>query len=187
MASTTDFKNGVILRRKENLWKIVEFQHVKPGKGAAFVRTKLKNIKTGQVVDETFRSGEKVELVRVEARNFNFLYSDGDEFYFMDNETYEQISIPNATIGEITDFLIENTTVDILFDGDLPIEVRIPLHMNLLVTSTEPGEKGNTAQGATKPATLESGLTINVPLFIKEGDILRIDTREKKYIERVKN
>lgn len=187
MASTTDFKNGVILRRKENLWKIVEFQHVKPGKGAAFVRTKLKNIKTGQVVEETFRAGEKVEIVRVDVRNYNFMYNDGDDFYFMDNETYEQISLPKLTLEDINDFLIENTTVDILFDGDLPIEVRIPLHMNLSVIETEPGEKGNTAQGATKPAKLESGLIINVPLFIKEGDILRIDTREKKYIERVKN
>tara|TARA_Y100001960_G_C14552963_1_gene766711 strand:+ start:355 stop:918 length:564 start_codon:yes stop_codon:yes gene_type:complete len=187
MASTTDFKNGVILRRKENLWKIVEFQHVKPGKGAAFVRTKLKNIKTGQVVEETFRAGEKVEIVRVEARNYNFLYNNGEEYCFMDNETYEQISLSKTILEDIIDFLIENTTVDILFDGDLPIEVRIPLHMNLIVAETEPGEKGNTAQGATKPATLESGLIVFVPLFIKKGDLLRIDTREKKYIERVKN
>tara|TARA_B100000029_G_C17481239_1_gene925660 strand:- start:408 stop:971 length:564 start_codon:yes stop_codon:yes gene_type:complete len=187
MASTTDFKNGVILRRKENLCKIVEFQHVKPGKGAAFVRTKLKNIKTGQVVEETFRAGEKVEIVRVEAHSYNFLYNDGDDYYFMDNETYEQISLSKLVLDDIIDFLIENTKVDILFDGTLPIEVRIPLHMNLMVTKTEPGEKGNTAQGATKPAFLESGLMVQVPLFIKEGDILRIDTKEKKYIERVKN
>ena len=187
MASTTDFKNGVILRRKQNLWKIVEFQHVKPGKGAAFVRTKLKNIKTGQVVEETFRAGEKVETVRVEVRNYNFLYNDGDDYYFMDNETYEQISLSKTILEDIIDFLIENITVDILFDGDSPIEVRIPLHMNLIVKETEPGERGNTAQGATKPAILESGLMVHVPLFIKEGDLLRIDTREKKYIERVKN
>ena len=122
MASTTDFKNGVILRRKNNLWKIVEFQHVKPGKGAAFVRTKLKNIKTGQVVEETFRSGEKVEIVRVEAHSYNFLYNDGEEYYFMDNETYEQISLSKLILEDIIDFLIENTTVDILFDGDIPNE-----------------------------------------------------------------
>ena len=186
MASTTDFKNGVILRRKDNLWKIVEFQHVKPGKGAAFVRTKLKNIKTGQVVEETFRSGEKVEIVRVEARSYNFLYNDGDDYCFMDNKTYEQISLSKIILEDIIDFLIENTTVDILFDGELPIEVRIPLHMNLLVTETEPGEKGNTAQGATKPAVLESGLIIQVPLFIKEGELIRVDTKDKKYIERAK-
>ena len=186
MASTTDFKNGIILRRKDNLWKIIEFQHVKPGKGAAFVRTKLKNIRTGQVVDETFRSGEKVETVRVENHSYNFSYNDGEDYYFMNNETFEQISLPKQTLNEILDFLIENTTVDILFDGSIPLEVRVPMHMNFVVSETEPGEKGNTAQGATKPATLETGLVIQVPLFIKEGEKIRIDTKEKKYIERSK-
>ena len=187
MASTTDFKNGVILRRKENLWKIVEFQHVKPGKGAAFVRTKLKNIRTGQVVDETFRAGEKVELVRVESHSYNFSYSDGDDYYFMDNETFEQIPLQKSSLDDILDFLIENTKVDILFDGDTALEVKIPDHMNFVVAKTEPGEKGNTAQGATKPAVLETGLIIQVPLFIKEGEKIRIDTKEKKYIERSKS
>ena len=186
MSSTTDFKNGVILRRKENLWKIVEFQHVKPGKGAAFVRTKLKNIKTGQVVDETFRAGEKVEIVRVETHSYNFSYNDANDYYFMHNETFDQISLEKETIVDILDFLIDNTTVDILFDDTLPLEVRIPLHMNFIISKTEPGEKGNTAQGGTKPAQLETGLIIQVPLFIKEGDKIRVDTKEKKYIERVK-
>ena len=186
MSSTTDFKNGIILKRKENLWKIVEFQHVKPGKGAAFVRTKLKNIKTGQVVDETFRAGEKVEIVRVEAHSYNFSYSDGDDYYFMNNETFDQISLPKDSISDILDFLIDNTKVDILFEGNTPLEVRIPLHMNFIISETEPGEKGNTAQGGTKPATLETGLIIQVPLFIKEGDQIRVDTKDKKYIERVK-
>ena len=186
MSSTTDFKNGIILRRKENLWKIVEFQHVKPGKGAAFVRTKLKNIKTGQVVDETFRAGEKVEIVRVEAHSYNFSYNDGDDYYFMNNETFDQISLPKDSISDILDFLIDNTKVDILFEGNSPLEVRIPLHMNFIISETEPGEKGNTAQGGTKPATLETGLIIQVPLFIKEGDQIRVDTKDKKYIERVK-
>tara|TARA_Y100001968_G_scaffold149720_1_gene136944 strand:- start:1423 stop:1986 length:564 start_codon:yes stop_codon:yes gene_type:complete len=186
MGSTTDFKNGLILRIKDNLWKIVEFQHVKPGKGAAFVRSKLKNIKTGQVVENTFRAGEKVETVRVESHSYNFSYSDGDDYYFMDNETYEQISLSKPSIADIIDFLIENTSVDILFDGDLPIEVRIPQHMHFVVSKTEQGEKGNTATGATKPAELETGLIIQVPLFIKEGDKIRIDTKDKKYIERSK-
>ena len=186
MASTTDFKNGIILRRKDNLWKIVEFQHVKPGKGAAFVRTKLKNIKSGQVVEETFRAGEKVEIVRVEAHSYNFLYNDGDEYYFMDNDTYEQITLSKVALEDIIDFLIENTTVDILFDGDLPIEVRIPQQMNIKIIETDPGERGNTAQGGTKPAKLESGITINVPLFINKDDVIRGDTKEKRYLERIK-
>tara|TARA_B110000014_G_scaffold149929_1_gene104578 strand:+ start:1396 stop:1959 length:564 start_codon:yes stop_codon:yes gene_type:complete len=186
MASTTDFKNGIILRIKDALWKIIEFQHVKPGKGAAFVRTKLKNIKTGQVVDNTFRSGEKVEIVRVESHSYNYSYNDGDDYYFMDNETFEQISLSKDSLSDIIDFLIENTSVDILFDGNIPLEVRIPLHMHLTVSETEQGERGNTATGATKPAKLETGLIVQVPLFIKEGDKLRIDTKDKKYIERVK-
>ena len=186
MSSTTDFKNGIILRRKENLWKIVEFQHVKPGKGAAFVRTKLKNIKTGQVVDQTFRAGEKVEIVRVESHSYNFSYNDGDDYYFMHNETFEQISLSKDSISDILDFLINNTKVDILFEASNPLEVKIPLHMNFIISETEPGERGNTAQGATKPAILETGLTIQVPLFIKEGDQIRVDTKDRKYIERVK-
>ena len=187
MASTTDFKNGVILRRKENLWKIVEFQHVKPGKGAAFVRTKLKNIKTGQVVDETFRAGEKIDVVRIEARDFNYLYNDGNLYYFMDNETFDQISLSKEQVGnENLEFLIENTNITVAFNSDAPIEVRIPTHMNLKVVETDPGEKGNTAQGGSKPAKLESGIVINVPLFINIDDVVRIDTRDKRYIERVK-
>jgi elongation factor P len=186
MATTTDFKNGLILRMKNNLWKIIDFQHVKPGKGPAFVRTKLKNIKTGQVVDNTFRAGEKVESVRLESHSYNYSYSDGEDYFFMDNATYEQISLPKDTLSDIIDFLIENTSVDILFDGDIALEVRIPQHMNFIVSSTEQGEKGNTATGATKPAELETGLIIQVPLFIKEGEKIRVDTKEKKYIERTK-
>ena len=186
MASTSDFKNGLILRMKESLWKIVEFQHVKPGKGAAFVRSKLKNITTGQVVENTFRAGEKVEVVRVESHSYNFSYSDGDDYYFMDNETYEQISLPKDSLSDIIDFLIENTSVDILFDGDTPLEVRIPQHMNFIVTKTEQGEKGNTAQGGSKPAKIETGLTLQVPLFVQIGDSVKVDTKERKYNERIK-
>ena len=186
MASTADFRNGLILNHKNNLWKIVEFLHVKPGKGGAFVRTKLKNVRTGQVVDETFRAGEKIETIRIEAREFNYLYNDGDLYYFMDNETYDQISLSKTHISDIKDFLIENTKTTIAFNGDEPIEVRIPQHMNIKIIQTDPGFKGDTAQGGTKPATLETGLVIQVPLFIQEGETVRIDTKDKRYIERIK-
>ena len=186
MASTSDFKNGLIIDHKSNLWKITEFQHVKPGKGAAFVRSKLKNIRTGQVVDETFRAGEKISIIRVEARNYNFLYSDNNFYTFMDNETYEQIELTKIQVEDVLDFLIENTETTIAFNGSEPIEVRIPLHMNLKVVQADPGFKGDTAQGGTKPVTLETGVIIQAPLFIEEGQTVRVDTREKKYIERVK-
>ncbi|MBI44760.1 MAG: elongation factor P [Candidatus Marinimicrobia bacterium] len=187
MANTSDFRNGLIFNHKGGLWKIVEFLHVKPGKGPAFVRTKLKNVKTGQVVDETFRSGEKIEVIKIEAKNYNYLYTDGSLYTFMDNETYEQISLTKEQLGEsVLDFLIENTETTIAFDGDNPVEVRIPQHMNIKIVETDPGERGNTAQGGTKPATLESGITINVPLFINKDDIIKVDTREKRYLERIK-
>ena len=186
MSGTSDFRNGLIIEHKNNLFKIIEFQHVKPGKGGAFVRTKLKNIKTGQMIDETFRAGANITIVRIEAREFNFLYSDGSTFFFMDNETYEQIELQESLIKDITPFLIENTKTVIAFDDETPIEVRIPTHINMEVIETDPGEKGNTAQGGTKPATLQTGLVIQVPLFIQIGEMIRVDTREKKYIERVK-
>ena len=186
MPTTADFKNGLILEHKSNLWKIVEFQHVKPGKGAAFVRSKLKNIRTGRVVEETFRAGEKVIPVRVEVRNYNYLYSNGSFYTFMDKESYEQIELTSTQVEDVLDFLIENTETTIAYNGNEPIEVRIPTHMNLKVTQVDPGIKGDTAQGGTKPATLETGVIIQVPLFIEEGQFVRVDTREKKYIERVK-
>ena len=187
MANTSDFKNGLIFHHKNGLWKVVEFLHVKPGKGPAFVRTKLKNIKTSQVVEETFRSGEKIDIVKIEAKDYTYLYSDGSLYTFMDSETYEQITLTDNQLGDnILDFLIVNTKTTIAFDGSEPVEVRIPSHMNIKVIKTDPGEKGNTAQGGTKPAKLESGITINVPLFINNDDVIRVDTRDKKYIERVK-
>ena len=187
MANTSDFKNGLIINHKNNLWKIVEFLHVKPGKGSAFVRSKLKNIRTGQVVEETFRAGEKIETVRLEARNYNYLYSENTNYIFMDQETYEQVSLTEAQVEDVLDFLLENTITTIAFNGDEPIEVRIPQHMNMTIKDTDPGEKGNTAQGGSKPAKLETDLTIQVPLFIQIGDVIRIDTKEKRYIERVKS
>lgn len=186
MADTSIIKNGLVINHKNNLFKIIEFQHVKPGKGGAFVRTKLKNVKTGQVIDETFRSGEKIEEIRLDAQNFNYLYKDSENYFFMNNDTFDQISLDRNAIGDSADFLIENTETTIVFHKDTPIEVRIPAHINLKVSETDPGEKGNTAQGGTKPATLETGITLQVPLFVQIGDVLRVDTREKKYIERIK-
>ena len=186
MANTSDFKNGLILNYKNNLWKIVDFLHVKPGKGSAFVRSKLKNIRTGQVVDETFRAGEKIEFVRVEARDYTYLYKDSNSYVFMDQETYEQINLSEEQVNDVLEFLMENTKTTIAFNGDEPIEVRIPKHINIQVTETDPGEKGNTAQGGSKRAILETGVSIQVPLFVQIGDTMRVDTKEKRYIERVK-
>ena len=187
MASTADFRNGLIINHKNNLWKIVEFQHVKPGKGAAFVRTKLKNVRTAQVVDETFRAGEKIDPVRIETKSMNYLYSDGTFYTFMDNESFEQISLNHDQVADVLDFLIENTETAISFNGNEPIEVKIPQHMNLKIIQTDPGYKGDTAQGGTKPATLETGVSIQVPLFVNQGEFVKVDTRERRYIERVKN
>ena len=186
MASTANFKNGLIIKHKNNLWKIVEFLHVKPGKGNAFVRSKLKNIRTGQVVDETFRAGEKIEVVRVEARDYTYLYNDDNSYIFMDQETYEQINLSAAQVADVLEFLLENTNTTIAFNGDDPIEIRIPQHMNIKVIETDPGEKGNTAQGGSKRAILKTGVAIQVPLFVQIGDTIRVDTKEKRYIERVK-
>jgi len=186
MANTSDFKNGLILEHKNALYKVVDFLHVKPGKGGAFVRTKLKNIKTGQVIDETFRSGASIKTVRIEAREYNFLYKDNDNYVFMDNETYEQLPLPLSSVEDIKMYLIENTKTTIAFNGNDPIEVRIPPHINLKVKETDPGERGNTAQGGTKPATLETGIVVQVPLFVQIDDVVRVDTRENKYIERIK-
>lgn len=187
MASTSDFRNGFVFTWKNGLWKIVEFLHVKPGKGPAFVRTKLKNIRTGQVVDETFRSGEKMEEVRLVAKELTYQYNDTDSFYFMDNDTYEQIAMTSDQLGDATNFLIDNLTVTIAFHGTDPVEVRIPPHLNIRIAKTDPGLKGDTATGGSKPATLETGVVVQVPLFINEGEMIRIDTREKRYIERVKD
>ena len=186
MATTADFRNGLVINHKGNLWKIVEFLHVKPGKGAAFVRTKLKNIRTGQVIDETFRASERVEEVRVEARSVTYLYHDGDLYHFMDSETYEQFPLSSDQVGDAADFLIENLELSIAFHQQEPVEIRVPQHMNLKIIKTEPGVRGDTATGGTKPATLETGVVVQVPLFINEGETVRVDTREHRYIERVR-
>jgi len=186
MATTADIRNGVVILHKNKRMKVVEFQHVKPGKGGAFVRTKLKDIQTGKIIDETFNAGARIEYIRVEAKSMQYLYQDDDFYIFMDNDTYEQINVLDSVVGDSQSFLIAGMKADLLFDGSEVLDVRISAHVNLEVTDTEPGVKGNTATGATKPATVETGFTLNVPLFIEIGDFLRIDTRTGAYIERAK-
>ena len=185
MADTSDFRNGFVMELDGNLMSIVEFQHVKPGKGGAFVRTKLKNVENGKVVDKTFRSGEKVEEVRLENHAYQYLFTDGDLYTFMHGETYEQIALPKEALSDALPYLKENDNVDILMRGEKPLTVEVANHVELLITKCDPGIRGDTAQGGTKPATLETGLTIQVPLFVEEGEIVRIDTRTGKYITRV--
>tara|TARA_Y100001970_G_C13813178_1_gene641078 strand:+ start:68 stop:631 length:564 start_codon:yes stop_codon:yes gene_type:complete len=187
MATTADIRNGAVILHKSKRMKVIEFQHVKPGKGGAFVRTKLKDIQSGKTIDETFNSGHKLEFIRVEAKGMQFLYSDNDSFVFMDNDTYDQLTVANDSVGNGKNFLIAGLNVDLLFDGNEVLDIRLPSHVVLEVTETEPGFKGNTATGATKPATVETGYTLNVPLFINEGDKLRIDTRTGDYVERSKD
>ena len=187
MATTADIRNGAVILHKSKRMKVIEFQHVKPGKGGAFVRTKLKDIQSGKIIDETFNSGHKLEFIRVEAKGMQFLYSDNDSFVFMDNDTYDQLTVDNESVGNVKNFLIAGLNVDLLFDGSEVLDIRLPSHVVLEVTETEPGFKGNTATGATKPATVETGYTLNVPLFINEGDKLRIDTRTGDYVERSKD
>ncbi len=186
MADTSDFRNGLIIKFKNDLYSIVEFQHVKPGKGGAFVRSTLKNLRNGKVLDNTFRAGEGIEIVRVERRKFQYLYREGEFLVCMDTGTYEQINVPVEYFGSGVDYLKESEEVDILFNGDEIISVEIPIFVNLKVVETEPGFRGDTATGANKPAKLETGATINVPLFINVDDFLRVDTRTGEYVERVK-
>lgn len=187
MADTSDFRNGLIIKFKNDLYTIVEFQHVKPGKGGAFVRSTLKNLRNGKVLDNTFRAGEGIEVVRVERRKYQYLYRDGDFLVCMDNDTFEQINVPVEFFGTGVEYLKESEEVEILFNGNDIINVEIPIFVNLKVIETEPGFRGDTATGATKPAKLETGATINVPLFINVSDILRVDTRVGGYVERVKS
>ena len=187
MASTADIRNGAVILHKNKRMKVIEFQHVKPGKGGAFVRTKLKDIQSGKIIDETFNAGHKLEFIRVEAKSMQFLYVDGENHIFMDNETFEQINVITKSIGNKKNFLTAGAVVDLLFDENEVLDVRLPSHVILEVLNTEPGFKGNTATGANKPATLETGYVLNVPLFIDEGDKLRIDTRTGEYVERSKD
>ena len=187
MATTSNIKNGSVIFHKNKRMKVVEFLHVKPGKGPAFVRTKLKDISTGKVIDETFNSGVKLEFLKIEAKEMQYLYSDIDSHFFMDNQTFEQVSVLDNIIGKNVDFLKDGMNVDLLFDGSEILDIRLPAHVNLKVVETEPGIKGNTATGATKPAKVETGYLVQVPLFVVEGNILKIDTRTGEYIERLKS
>jgi elongation factor P len=185
MADTSDFRNGLIMNIGGEYWTIQEFLHVKPGKGGAFVRTKIKNLLTGQVKEQTFRAGEKINEVRVVRQPYQYLYNNGDIYYMMDKQTYEQVELSAAMIGDMKQYLKENIDVDILTENDKPLMIELPNFVELVVKQTDPGFRGDTAQGGSKPATLETGLVVQVPLFVEEGDVLRIDTRTGKYVTRV--
>lgn len=187
MASTSDIRNGLCIKYNHDIYKIIEFLHVKPGKGPAFVRTKLKSLTTGKVLDNTFSAGHKIDDVRVETHTYQYLYAEGDQFHFMNNESFEQITL-NKSILDAPDLLKEGTNVmvQINTETDLPLSVDMPASIILEVTYAEPGVKGNTATNATKSATVETGASVNVPLFINEGDKIKIDTATGSYMERVK-
>ena len=187
MATTADFRNGLCIKHNNDLWQIVEFQHVKPGKGPAFVRTKLKNLTNGRRLDNTFTAGVKIDVVRIENRKHQFLYADGDTYHFMNTDDYNQISIEKAIL-DAPDLMKEGelVTISINTEDNMPLSADMPASVILEVTHTEPGVKGNTATNATKPATVETGAKINVPLFINEGDKIKIETEKGQYIERIK-
>jgi elongation factor P len=185
VVNTNQFKTGMAIEIDGQPFTIVEFQHVKPGKGGAFVRTRLKNLKTGAVVEKTFRAGEKVDLAILDKRRMQYLYREGDNFVFMDNETYEQMPIPENEVGEAAQYLKEGTTVDVpLYEGK-PVGVEPPVFVEMEVTETMPGVKGDTASGGSKPAVLETGLIVSVPLFIEVGNVIKVDTRSAEYLGRV--
>ena len=185
MATTNDLKNGLVLRIDGNLWAVTEFQHVKPGKGGAFVRTTLKNVMTGKVVDKTFNAGTKVDTATVDRRDMTFLYRDGTDFVFMDSEDYEQHPLPEALVGRLADFLLEGIAVQIAFNEGAPLYLELPVTVELLVSHTEPGLQGDRSSAGTKPATMETGAEIQVPLFINTGDKLKVDSRDGNYLGRV--
>ncbi|MCL2419533.1 MAG: elongation factor P [Conexibacteraceae bacterium] len=185
MISTADFRNGSHIDVEGTIYKIVDFQHVKPGKGGAFVRTKLRRASDGNVIDRTFRAGEKFRPVRTEVRNMQFLYKDGNDAHFMDTETYEQQTIPETTLADPLRWMRDSDEVEVLYIDGNPADVQLPSAVDLDVTETEPGLRGNTASGGgTKPATLETGTQINVPLFVNIGDRVRVDTRSGEYVSR---
>jgi len=185
MASTADIKNGVVLNIDGQLWSVVEFQHVKPGKGGAFVRTKLKNVMSGKVVDRTFNAGAKVDIENVDRRDFTYLYNDGDGFVFMDVADYDQITVGAATVGDAANFLLENQQVQIALNNGNPLYVELPPSVVLEITYTEPGLQGDRSSAGTKPATVETGYEIQVPLFVDAGTKVKVDTRTGDYLGRI--
>ena len=188
MANTSEIKNGLCINYNHDVWKIVEFLHVKPGQGTAFVRTKLKSLTSGKVVDNTFPAGHKIDVVRVERRKFQYLYNDDMGYHFMENETYEQVALDEKLLDR-PDLLKAGTEVDVLYDSakNIPLTLEMPKYITVEITYTEPGVKGDTATNSTKPAKIETGAEIRVPLFINEGDKVKIDTSTGSYMERVKN
>ena len=185
MATTNDLKNGMTLDLDGVLWNVVEFQHVKPGKGGAFVRTKLKNVLTGQVVERTFNAGTKVDVATVDKSEMQYLYQDGADYVFMDTSTYDQIHVPPAAVGEAKDYLLENMTATVATHDGSVLYVELPASVELTITYTEPGVQGDRSTGGSKPATLETGATVNVPLFITQGEKIKVDTRDGRYLGRV--
>jgi len=186
MATTSDLRKGITIKLEGDLYTVVDFQHVKMGRGGAFVRTRLKNLKTGVVLERTFKAGDKIDIVHLEEKSFQYIYREGDTFYFMDMETYDQLPLSIEVVGEARNYLTENMEVNIIYADGEPVGVKLPNFVELKVVETPPGVRGDTATGGSKPAKLETGLTITVPLFIKEGDIIKVDTRTGEYIERVK-
>ena len=185
MATTNDLKNGLVLNLDGNLWAVVEFQHVKPGKGGAFVRTKLKNVLSGKVVDRTFNAGTKVDTATVDKRDMQYLYKDGEDFVFMDTSTYDQVTVPAATVGDAANFMLENQDAVVATHEGVPLYVELPTSVVLEITYTEPGLQGDRSTGGTKPATLETGYQIAVPLFLEQGTKVKVDTRDGGYLGRV--
>ena len=184
MATTNDLKNGMTLNIDGQLWNVVDFQHVKPGKGGAFVRTKLKNVLSGKVVDRTFNAGVRVEQASVDRREMQYLYREGDDFVFMDTQDYDQPRIPAATVGDAANYLLEEQNAVVAFNEGVPLYVELPASVELTVSQTDPGLQGDRATGGTKPATLETGAQIQVPLFITTGEKIRVDTRTGQYLGR---
>jgi elongation factor P len=185
MASTADIRNGVVLNIDKQLWAVIEFQHVKPGKGGAFVRTKLKNVVTGKTVDRTFNAGAKIETENVDRRDFQYLYADGDSYVFMDVSDYDQLTVSSTVVGDAANFMLENQAVTVALHDGNPLYVELPASVTLEITYTEPGLQGDRSTGGTKPATVETGYQIQVPLFLEQGTKVKVDTRTGDYLGRV--
>ncbi|MBI5740867.1 MAG: elongation factor P [Nitrospirae bacterium] len=186
MISTSEFRRGAKITFKDAPHEIVDFHHIKMGRGGAIIRTKLRNMKTGSIFEDTFKSGEKFEVPEIEEKTAQYLYKEGELFYFMDNESYEQFPLTTEQLGDVRKYLKENMSVSILFHIDTPLSVEIPMFVELAIAKTDPGFKGDTASGGSKPAVLESGVTVKVPFHLNEGDIIKVDTRTGEYIERVR-
>ena len=184
MATTNDIKKGSVLQIEGGLWNVTDFQHVKPGKGGAFVRTTLKNVRNGSVVERTFRAGERMERAIIDKREMQLLYRDGDDYVFMDNSTYDQMNVPSATLGDVSNFLVDSSTALLQMYGDEIVGVEVPASVELTVAETEPGVQGDRVSGAKKPATLETGLVVQVPLFIEPAERIKVDTRTGEFISR---